>query len=389
MFCLNYSVYPRKVTNFIATLAKNRSKMRVERELAGFALPFAAVSAAVIFIGISPYCIITVITAFIFSLLTISILLHPVHHRMNSTMTWACIILLAGSTGAICGFTGLSLPPLERGSLVRCALSVGEGIRHEIMSINFKHTETNAILNALLTGDRSMLGREMVSAFRDSGASHILALSGLHLGMIYSIVLILLKPLGNTPAACRTRGAVTILSCGFYTLAVGAGPSIVRALLFITIGETARIFRRHRTTGSTLMAALVIQLMASPADIRSAGFQLSYAAMAGIAWIYPWLKGLWGEGKGFPIMKRIWNSLSMSIACQITTAPLAYLHFRSIPSHFMLTNLIAIPLTGLIIPCSLITLTLSACGFCPDVLIDMTEALVTIMTRALTIISNM
>lgn len=180
-----------------------------------------------------------------------------------------------------------------------------------------------------------------------------------------------------------------MLSCGFYTLATGAGPSVTRAFLFILIGETARLKNRYRDIRSTLMAALIIQIALNPSDIRSAGFQLSYMAIAGIAYIYPWMKSLWPEGKDFPILRKIWNSICMSVSCQITTGPIAWIYFHSFPTHFLLTNLIAIPLTGIIIPLSLLTLALSSTGICPDILINTTEALIMAMTRALETISLM
>ena len=155
------------------------------------------------------------------------------------------------------------------------------------------------------------------------------------------------------------------------------------------------------------MAALLIHLVIDPQAIREVGFQLSYAAMAGIAFIYPWLSSFWPEradsieegepshkGKHSSIwrprpLKWIWNSAAMSISCQLTTGPLAYFYFETFPMHFLLTNLIALPLTSLLIPFALLTLCLSSLGLCPDLLLRATEALVTALTSSLSIISGM
>ena len=88
-------------------------------------------------------------------------------------------------------------------------------------------------------------------------------------------------------------------------------------------------------------------------------------------------------------MKWIWISAAMSIACQITTGPLAYLYFGTFPQHFILTNLLALPLTGLIIPASLITIALHSLGICPHVIMWATEALVSLLTNILSVISTM
>ena len=85
----------------------------------------------------------------------------------------------------------------------------------------------------------------------------------------------------------------------------------------------------------------------------------------------------------------IWNSAAMSIACQITTAPIAWLYFGTFPQYFLLTNLIALPLTSILIPASAVTLMLYKTGICPDLLIRITEWLTELLIRALEIIASM
>jgi competence protein ComEC len=133
---------------------------------------------------------------------------------------------------------------------------------------------------------------------------------------------------------------------------------------------------------------MIIQLTICPSDISNIGFQLSYAAIAGIAWIHPFLKDIWPEDSE-PILKRIWNSASISISCQLTTGPLAWFYFRTFPQYFILTNLIALPLTGMIIPAALLTSILSAMGICPNLLIQGTELLVNALCSSLEIIASM
>lgn len=161
-------------------------------------------------------------------------------------------------------------------------------LRRLISSIPFPHDSTGPLVTALLTGDRSGLTAEQTAAFRASGAAHILALSGLHLGIIYLMISKSLSILGNTPFLRRFRSITVILLAGFYTLATGAGPSIVRAFLFILIREVCSLFPdRSITPVRTLLAALTIQLALKPDVISSLGFQLSYLAMTGISVLYP------------------------------------------------------------------------------------------------------
>ena len=243
--------------------------------------------------------------------------------------------------------------------------------------IPFKGEHSGAIVRALLTGRRGGLPRATVTAFRKSGASHILALSGLHLGVIYACIVRILKPLGNSPAVRLLRSAATISLCGFYAIATGASPSIVRAFLFIVINETGRAFsgRSHSPLG-TFCTALTIQLAIKPDVIVSAGFQLSYLAMLGITLLYPRLERWYpGTGKADPV-RYIWNCAALSVSCQVFTAPVAWWHFRSLPLYFMITNLIALPLTEIIIIGALMAALLQATAGCPQALADAVGTLV-------------
>jgi competence protein ComEC len=256
--------------------------------------------------------------------------------------------------------------------------------------IEFRSENTNAIIKALLTGNRQDIPEATKEAFRSSGAAHILALSGLHLGIIYVIVSQLSRAAGNSQPAKTFRSLLCICVCTIYSFATGAGASIIRALIFIIIRETGILLHRKTDLKTALAASLVIHLTINPADISSIGFQLSYAAIAGIAWIHPHLSAIWPEdGQHRRIMRRIWESASVSISCQITTGPLAWLYFGTFPQYFILTNIIAIPLTGIIIPAALLTTILNAMGICPHLMIQATEALVDALCGALSIIAAM
>ena len=374
--------------------------MEVERDLAGISLPFAAGVAAVIFSGgillVRPG--LTSISAYAIVLVAVCLLLHPVHHRFKPAhirvMTGLCLM----ACGVLCGISSemISFGKLPGGAFIQSLESSGAAMGKAIDAVNFRSPVTNAIIKALIIGDRTDIPPNITEAFRESGASHILALSGLHLGIIYGIIVKLSSFIGNSPSARLFRSVMTISACGIYTLAVGAGPSIVRAFLFILLGETALITGRFRSACSILMASLLIHMVIAPDSLSEISFQLSYAAMTGIAFIFPRLRSFWPETPGnqaegprpHPI-RWIWETAALSISCQITTGPLAYIYFGTFPTHFLLTNLIALPLIGLIIPSALATLCLSTLGICPEIVSRATEALVTTLSEALEIISEM
>ena len=304
-------------------------------------------------------------------------------HIAEIAVMWWILGVFTQANSSLVELTSSTGSPLSKH-----VLNLGKAMQECIDKIEFNSSDTNALLKALLTGNRNDIPKDITHAFRTSGASHILALSGLHLGIIYLIISKLFLFIGNSPNARIIRSILCIAICSTYTMVTGAGASIARALIFVIITETAKLIHRKPDLKCTLSSSLIIHLILWPGDIRNIGFQLSYAAIAGIAWIYPYLSEVWPEaGRG--IMKRIWNGATLSISCQLTTAPLAWFYFGTFPQYFLLTNLIALPLTSIIIPLALLTITLNIIGICPNLLIQGTEIMVNALCSALTIIANM
>lgn len=199
------------------------------------------------------------------------------------------ILLLFLTAGVFCAATS-TLTSLGAVAGKPLFAGLAADFRSMISSIPFPHEGTAPLVNALLTGDRSSLDSSVMNSFRDSGASHILALSGLHLGIIYGILLKVTSIFGKHPTIKTVRSLIIISLCGIYTLATGASPSLVRAFLFILVNETARLTHRSNNPLRVYCAALFIQTAINPQVISSTGFQLSYLAMAGIFLLYPALK---------------------------------------------------------------------------------------------------
>lgn len=370
--------------------------MKAEREIAGIVLPFAIGTAAFIYAGGAA----TAASAPLLFSMTVILLVFLLHIRNRKTthiLTWTIIVLCMAACGGLTASThGLLSVSMQSGSSwpASIASDFAGRMQEAIDSIPFKDGSTNLIIKALLTGDRSGLPDGVTSAFRNSGASHILALSGLHLGIIYGVAHLAARCLGNTRKAKAARSAILVCICGFYTLATGAGASIVRAFIFILIGECARLSGRPAGLRKVMMASLLIHLAIFPSSIKEVGFQLSYAAIAGIAYIFPWLQGFWpGDRHEDAVLTKcgrwIWESAAMSISCQLTTGPLAYIYFGTFPTQFILTNMIALPLTGIIIPMALLTLAISSLGWDLQILIDSTEWLITLLCDALALLSTM
>lgn len=340
------------------------------------------------------------------------------------------ILLLFLTAGVFCAATS-TLTSLGAVAGKPLFAGLAADFRSMISSIPFPHEGTAPLVNALLTGDRSSLDSSVMNSFRDSGASHILALSGLHLGIIYGILLKVTSIFGKHPTVKAVRSLIIISLCGTYTLATGASPSLVRAFLFILVNETARLTHRSNNPLRVYCAALFIQTAINPQVISSTGFQLSYLAMAGIFLLYPALKkwypqeeaagdmliengaghtesdGLegvmidkgcfrarrcrtsWMKAIVSAAPRKIWDAAALTISCQVFTGPLAWWKFGTFPKYFLLTNLLSLPLTSAVMLLSVSTSVLFAIGICPDFLISLTDSSASLLLFIMKVISSM
>ena len=270
------------------------------------------------------------------------------------------------------------LPSAEAGALA----SLAERLRERIDTIPFHCNSTAALLKAFLTGYRAELNPEVKAVFRLSGASHLLALSGLHIGILYTILSKATIIIGNSPAGRIVRSTIAVGAALVFTLMTGASPSIVRAFLFILGSETAKLTHRSRDPLKILSLALMVQLVISPREILSLGFQLSYLAVLGIFILFPRMKE-WFPGKSWDPLKKLWDTSVLTISCQLFTAPLVWMHFHSFPKHFLITNLLAIPLTTLTLSLGILAVIIpsglppKAAEWCADLLISCLEIIST------------
>lgn len=345
--------------------------------IAALSLTFAAgVAAGSIFVAqimaryLSPGGLYAILTCLF--IVTLTILTAARLSRRGGIWKILILFLFTGIFCAVCSFvSGIGAGTAGSGGIAaRCA----DNVRSMLDSIPFPSPRTSPLLKALLTGDKSGLDSHTVAAFRDSGAAHILALSGLHLGFIYAILLKVTSLAGMSPRVRKVRSILIIAVSGFYTIATGASPSLVRAFLFIVINETARLMHRHVPPVHVLCIALMIQLALTPAVISSIGFQMSYLAMAGIFLIYPHLKAWYpGRESSIDLPRKIWNTAALTLSCQILTGPLAWLRFRTFPLYFLITNLFALPVTSLLMLLAICTTALAYIGFCPNLLVTATD----------------
>ena len=211
------------------------------------------------------------------------------------------------------------------------------------------------LLLALLMGDKSKLEYDIQKTFSECGIVHILAVSGMHVGIIYLFISYVVKmPFRRLPVLAS---GLTILLLWVYAIIAGLAPSIVRATLMMTIYEITRLRSGETIPLSALYMTLFIILVFSPESITSIGLWLSFSAVWGILLFYRHVSGIYRFK--FPPFRYIYDSLSLSFVAQMSTLPFILYSFGSFPNLFLLSNLLAVPLIAPIIIGSIIALILT------------------------------
>lgn len=229
-----------------------------------------------------------------------------------------------------------------------------------------------AIVGALTLGYKEDLDPEVKHRFQASGAAHVLAVSGLHTGIIYGLVLFLLTLGGRFKPRYENqfgRCVISLIIIGvmwFYAWLTGMTPSVVRAVLMVSLFELGRMTYRTSLTINTIAAAAVLILLVCPLDLWSVSFQLSFAATTAIV--------ISANAMGTTIqyhhsrktfLGKTWNLfvgiLVVSIAAQLGTMPITMYTFGQFSSYFLLTNLIVLPLAMFLVPFGLLSMALGGC----------------------------
>ena len=214
-----------------------------------------------------------------------------------------------------------------------------------------------AVVSALLLGYREYLDEDLRREFAGAGAMHILCVSGLHVGIIYLVLKFMFSFLKKMPYGKFMQTTMIILLIWLYAAITGFSPSVLRAstmFSFVAIGQSF-----HRTTNiyNTLAASAFVLILIDPYIITRIGFQLSYLAVFSIVALQPWLyRHLYFKNY---FLDKAWAIVTVSIAAQLATGPLALFYFNQFPNYFLLTNLLVIPLASIIIYTALLTLLLT------------------------------
>lgn len=225
------------------------------------------------------------------------------------------------------------------------------------------HGQPLALISAITLGERDALDSDLRQSFAAAGAAHVLAVSGLHTGIIYIVVVSLLtcfslwRPLYEQRIRRALLSSCIIAVMWAYAFITGLSPSVMRAALMLTIIQVGWICRRQSISFNTLAAAACICLWIDPLSLFSVSFQLSFAAVAGILLFVPHFNSLWRVHSKFARFMR--DLVTVSAAATIGTLPVSLYYFSQVARFFLLTNLVVLPAAYVLVISGLLVLALA------------------------------
>jgi ComEC/Rec2-related protein len=208
-----------------------------------------------------------------------------------------------------------------------------------------KDERTTQLITGLLLGDKSGMDREMKEAFREGGLSHILAVSGMHLGILYGMLKLAFIPLRKQPfrSLLRFENAILLLLLWAFVFITGCEVAAFRAVVMLSLFLMAKKTRRNTCPVNVLFATAFALQVGCPDNLFDVGYQLSCVAVLAIFLIYPSIKRiLYPKSR---MLRWLWEASAVSLSVQMLIMPLCLYHFSSFPVHFSLTNILWLPLT--------------------------------------------
>lgn len=218
-----------------------------------------------------------------------------------------------------------------------------------------------AVLAALTLGYTDDLQPDLRQSYSATGAMHILSVSGMHVGVVYVVIAFLLSFLNKNQKSKILKTIFIALFLWAYAFLSGLSPAVIRATLMFSFVALATCFERKSQMYNTIFMSILFMLIVNPNYLFDVGFQLSYAAVLSIVFFQPIFNQLYTpSGK---IAKFLWGLFSVSIAAQLGTTPITLYYFQQFPNYFLLTNLLAIPLSTVVIYLAIALLLLSPFTF--------------------------
>lgn len=204
-----------------------------------------------------------------------------------------------------------------------------------------------AVVCALLLGDKDALDAETRNAYVDSGSMHVLAVSGLHVGILYMLIVWCFGLFRLSRKFHFIQHTLSIVLLWGYATLTGLSPSVLRATTMFSVVALGKFLNKRQNIYNSLGLSAIILLMVDPRSITNVGFQLSYLAVLGIAYMTDKIySGLKVTNR---LLDKLWMLTAVSLAAQLATLPLSLYYFGQFPTYFLFANWVVVPLAGLVL----------------------------------------
>ncbi|MCG8881945.1 ComEC/Rec2 family competence protein [Tenacibaculum finnmarkense] len=266
---------------------------------------------------------------------------------------------------------------------------VSEQFRNNIQTSlkekGFKKEELS-VINALLLGQRKNISKNLLQNYTNAGAVHILAISGLHIGILFLLLNSLFKPIERLKNGLLFKTIIILILLWMFAFIAGLSASVVRAVTMFTFVAVGASFKRKKVVEYSLISSMLFLLLLKPLFLFDVGFQLSYLAVFGIIWTQPLLYNLWISK--FWLLDKFWRLLTVSIAAQIGILPISLYYFHQFPGLFFIANLLIIPFLGSILIGGILIIVLALLKIPLQILFDFYGWIISLMNKTVALIAN-
>ena len=260
-----------------------------------------------------------------------------------------------------------------------------EEINDKLNQFDLKEGEL-AIINALLLGQRQDISKEIYNSYTQAGAIHILAVSGLHVGIILLLLNFVFKPLDYFKNGNYLKLIIIVTLLWSYAVIAGLSASVVRAVTMFTAVAIGMHLKRQTNVFNTLAISIFFLLLIKPMFLFDVGFQLSYLAVFAIVIIQPMIETIWSPK--LKIVNFFWKIFTVTLAAQVGIIPISLYYFHQFPGLFFVSNLIIIPCLGVILGFGILVIILALINILPEFLATSYGWIISLMNAFVSWVSN-
>ncbi|MFY7670210.1 ComEC/Rec2 family competence protein [Tenacibaculum sp. MEBiC06402] len=254
-----------------------------------------------------------------------------------------------------------------------------------LLQKNFSH-DVYSIINSLLLGERKSASKELINSYANAGAIHILAISGLHIGILVIILNTIFSPLLYLKHGKSIKLILLISFLWAFAMFTGLSASVVRAVTMFSFMILGNSIKHKQPIEHSLISSMLLLLLIKPQFLFDVGFQLSYLAVFSIVKLQPLFLKLWTPEN--LILNKIWKLSTVSVAAQFGVLPLSLYYFHQFPTLFIISNLFIIPWLGIILSFGIVIILLGSFNFLPKYVVEIYELMIRFMNSIVNWISH-